>query len=379
MRTGAEGSSERSLQGGRRAPLRVNWILARDSLAGGVKSNRLLAEALAARGHVVHVAYSALDKPWPPVWKPLAWARRLRRPRARGHLAGARVPLIPVRRPLVTHEDVPPADFQIASWWQVREALQGWPTRAGRPVYLIRHHELHGGEAERVRATYGLPGLKIVIARWLQRVMREEYGDPEARLVPNGIDWSIFDSCERRPDLEAPTVGMLYGIQDWKGARVAFEALALAQRELPALRVLAFGRVPLRPEPVPPKQLEYHLRPSPAQVAALARRCECWLLPSRLEGFGMPGLEAAASHCPVVSTRCGGPEDYVEHGRSGYLVAVDDPREMADALLRVLRQAPEDWAAMSRASYGIARGFTWERSAERLEEALWAALETPAS
>ena len=66
----------------------------------------------------------------------------------------------------------------------------------------------------------------------------------------------------------------------------------------------------------------------------------------------MPGLEAAACRCPVVATRCGGPEDYVEDGVSGYLVDVGDAEAMADRIVRVLRLNDGAVRAMSEAMYG---------------------------
>jgi glycosyltransferase involved in cell wall biosynthesis len=214
-----------------------------------------------------------------------------------------------------------------------------------------------------------MPGLKLVIARWLKRVMAEEYGDPNAILVPNGVDWPQFDSSIRgRAD--TPTVGMLYGTQGWKGADTAFDALRLVKDRLPSLRAIAFGsHLPLQ-EHNPPPWLEYHLQPAQAEIPLLYQQTDCWIVPSTTEGFGMPGLEAAAGHCPIVSTRCGGPEDYVDDGKSGYLVPVGDSMAMADAVSRVLSLNDEQWQSMSSASYEMSKRFDWDRSARILSDAL---------
>jgi glycosyltransferase involved in cell wall biosynthesis len=42
-----------------------------------------------------------------------------------------------------------------------------------------------------------------------------------------------------------------------------------------------------------------------------------------------------ACGCPVVSTRCGGPEEFVIHDETGLLTDAE-PVEMADAILRLL-------------------------------------------
>ncbi len=91
----------------------------------------------------------------------------------------------------------------------------------------------------------------------------------------------------------------------------------------------------------------------------------------------MPGIEAMASHCPIVSTRCGGPEDFVREGVNGHLVDVGDDEAMADRIARVLHLDAGSWSKMSEASYSIAREFDWDQSAEILEAALYRWLDNP--
>jgi glycosyltransferase involved in cell wall biosynthesis len=171
---------------------------------------------------------------------------------------------------------------------------------------------------------------------------------------------------------------MLYGRQEWKGAETAFKALHRLKEKFPELRAVAFGAAPLLREHGPPSWLEFHLRPKQQEIPRLYKQTDCWIVPSTTEGFGMPGLEAAACHCPIVSTRCGGPEDYVQDGVSGFLVPVGDSEAMADAVCRVLELPDDRWRSMSRASYEISKCFDWDASAEILETALFNALKEQA-
>jgi glycosyltransferase involved in cell wall biosynthesis len=50
---------------------------------------------------------------------------------------------------------------------------------------------------------------------------------------------------------------------------------------------------------------------------------------------------------PVISTRCGGPEDYIRNGENGYLVLYNDPAAMAAAMLRLLND-PDQRREMGR-------------------------------
>lgn len=57
---------------------------------------------------------------------------------------------------------------------------------------------------------------------------------------------------------------------------------------------------------------------------------------SEKESFGLTAIEALAVETPVVSTRCGGPEEILEDGVTGLLVPVKDPHAMGEAIVRLL-------------------------------------------
>lgn len=353
--------------------LRINWVLPRPNLSGGVKSNRLIAEAMVRRGHAVTLAFPVGAPPWPAPWRVRSMLHRMRwRQRAAlpHHLEQSTARLLPVDRTEVTAADVPDADVSIGTFWTTMEWMADWPASKGKQAYFVRAYEVTAGEPDRVRATYRRPALKLVIARWLRRLMESEFGDASSVLVPNGVDWSQF-SFEPRGKQERPTVGLTYASIPPKGADTALAAIRLAQKAVPELRCLCFGAYEVQAQHLPlPEGFEMHVRPAQKEIPALYRRADCWLMPSVEEGFGMPGLEAAACGCPVIATRCGGPEDYVVDGETGYLVPVGDAEAMAARIVDVVTKNDADWREMSAASHAVAREFDWDRSAEKLERAL---------
>lgn len=84
------------------------------------------------------------------------------------------------------------------------------------------------------------------------------------------------------------------------------------------------------------------------ELVEFYNRLDVFLLPSQQEGLGIVGLEAMACACPVVSTACGGPEDYTDHGENGFLVSFE-PEEMAEHAARLLEDQ-ELRTTMSRRS-----------------------------
>ncbi|TXL70970.1 glycosyltransferase family 4 protein [Vineibacter terrae] len=68
------------------------------------------------------------------------------------------------------------------------------------------------------------------------------------------------------------------------------------------------------------------------------RSLDIFAIPSHQEGLSIVGTEAMASGCAVLSTRCGGPQDFVLDGETGLLSGFA-PREFADRLIALLSDA----------------------------------------
>lgn len=63
---------------------------------------------------------------------------------------------------------------------------------------------------------------------------------------------------------------------------------------------------------------------------------DIFVMPSLMEGFGLAILEAMAAGKAVVGTRIGGITEVVEDGKDGLLVPPGNPKELANALLKLL-------------------------------------------
>jgi glycosyltransferase involved in cell wall biosynthesis len=102
----------------------------------------------------------------------------------------------------------------------------------------------------------------------------------------------------------------------------------------------------------------------PRELARLMQAAALVVISSSYETFGRSGVEALACGVPVVATRCGGPEEYVEEG-NGLLVPADDPEALAEGMLAGLNREnfspPEAMSRRARDRFGyeaICRRFT---------------------
>lgn len=67
------------------------------------------------------------------------------------------------------------------------------------------------------------------------------------------------------------------------------------------------------------------------EIAKRMSESNYFVLASQLETFGVAYIEAMAMGLPVIATRCGGPEDFVNN-RNGILVPVDDVKALSNAM-----------------------------------------------
>src|SRR5258705_13296148 len=100
-------------------PLSINYIFPTPSLAGGIKSSRLIAEAMVRRGHDVRLIYPTQPPALPNFWRVRTFLRQWRRRREmRGHhLLESSARLMPVNAAMIGPKDVPDADGSMAPGW----------------------------------------------------------------------------------------------------------------------------------------------------------------------------------------------------------------------------------------------------------------------
>lgn len=117
----------------------------------------------------------------------------------------------------------------------------------------------------------------------------------------------------------------------------AYAALASRMREPPRLILAGHGDLPapaaaLLAACADQSRITIVRSPSTGELGSLFRHAACLAVPSHEEGFGMVVIEAMASGIPVVATRCGGPEEIIDDGRTGFLVPLDDTQALASRL-----------------------------------------------
>lgn len=361
--------------------MRITFVVAAADLSGGCKVLAIHARMLRERGHELRVVVPA---PWQPSVRerirnlvrgtPLP---RTTRANEGTHydIQGVPVDVLDKDRP-VTPRDVPEADVIVATWWETARWIRDFPRSRGAKAYFVQGWEryVEGQPGDEVDETFRYPFHKIVISRFLAEVARDVGGDEDVTLAPNGVDPAQFDA-PRRGKQRRPTVGLVHATSHWKGTDVARAAIERVRRAVPEVRVVAFGTEAEHGPHRLPSGTEFELRPAQHRIPEIYSSADVWISASRLEGFGLPALEAMACRTPLVSTRYGGPRDFVRDGENGWLVDVGDAEALADRTLAVLREGERSWQRMSDAAHQTARSHSWHASSLAFESGLRRALE----
>ena len=205
-------------------------------------------------------------------------------------------------------------------------------------------------------------------------------------VIPNGVDTERFAPAERMTvrnelglSVATPAAGILGQVVPWKRHDLFLEAAAAVSRRLPEARFLVvgdnrFGDWPglidgLRQQSqrlgIADRVLFLGWRDD---VVAILNAMDVLVMTSENEPFGRVVIEAMACGKPVVSFRCGGPAEIIEHEKTGLLVAPRDVSGLAGAMERLLAD-PARCAEMGKlAREHVCRKFSAELCAGRVQE-----------
>ena len=106
------------------------------------------------------------------------------------------------------------------------------------------------------------------------------------------------------------------------------------------------------------------------RTAEFYESADIFVLPSLLESFGIPAIEAMAAGVPVVAARTGGTVEIVVDGETGILVERDDPPRLAAAITELVDDAARRRAMGEAGRARAATLFSWSSVTEQLERTL---------
>jgi len=232
--------------------------------------------------------------------------------------------------------------------WSLRRVhyAQGAAARAWKAVKLV---PLNVIQLALIREFLPTQASVVFVSRWMKEAAERHTirRVPNAVLIPNPVDIDAF-TYRYDPANRAKGVSVRSFNSTKYGIDVAIRAFAFPG----AGELTIVGRGPLERQfrtllsrTGSRAKLDVRSVPHPDMPGLLAGY-GFFVAASRVEAQGVAMCEAMACGLPIVATRAGGIPEFVEDGREGFLVPVDDAPALAAAVERLLAD-PERQLAMS--------------------------------
>ncbi len=328
--------------------MKITYLLDRPALCGGVKVVFQHAELLRLMGHTVTIlGFGEIPK----------WIRTSCR--------------------YLNYEKVSPQlerqDLVIATYWttvSIAESLA-----AGPVAHFCQGYEgdlaWQWKSKNEIEAVYEKCLPTLVVTPHLSLMLKERF-NRQCSLAPPPID-QHFRPAIRFGPRRTPWI-LVSGIFEAKekGVITALQAIAKLKDKGVACRLLRISTWPLsKTESAILAPDRYLQSVSPQEVADATRTCDLALFPShRLEGFGLPCLEAMASKVPVVASRIPSTEFI---GQDELIMVSDDDVNGFAHHAQELLSNRHLWRRARRQGYKAAQKFHPRRVAGQVEESiLWA-------
>lgn len=206
------------------------------------------------------------------------------------------------------------------------------------------------------------PGEKVPIPQWMFARMNRELERADVILCPStfvrdtmltngiaaekcfvnpfGVNTEIFKPRTVVP--ARPKFVAIGTISVRKGYQYLFRAFELVKKQMPEAELVVVGDYKTDFRHEQPKwagAFTHHPSLSHTELAALMQNCTAFVFPSVEEGFARVIAEAMGAGLPILASYESGAPTLVDDGVEGIIVRARDPQHIADAMLRVAKDA----------------------------------------
>lgn len=192
-------------------------------------------------------------------------------------------------------------------------------------------------------------------------------------IIPNGVDTKAFAASG--PRVYGHTIVSVSRLVPKNGVIYLIRALPHVLRVVPDARLVLIGDGPLRSS-LELLAADLHVVGAVTFVGSVPHadlphaleQANVFVRPSLSEGLGTAFLEAMAAGLPIIGSRVGGIQDFLQHEKTGLVCVPNDPEDIARQIIRVF----QDEAFASRlADQGralVQQRYDWEHVAHMMAD-----------
>lgn len=213
------------------------------------------------------------------------------------------------------------------------------------PLVITEHSSVERGPYVKnsyvpfIRDSYKKAKKVITVGNGLKNEIQALSGRNDIEVIGNLVDLSKF-TIKKRIQNEKFIFFSLAFLEGEKGFDTLIKAFAKKFKDKEAMLYIGGDGSQrawleaLAQENGVKKQIIFLGALSRDDVAKWMNKCDCFVLPSRYETFGVVYIEALASGRPVIGALNGGAEDIINN-LNGYLVPIDDIDKLAEKMLEL--------------------------------------------
>jgi len=214
---------------------------------------------------------------------------------------------------------------------------------------------------------------KIIVHSRKHKNILSNRGVPPKKIavIPHG-DYSFFANYRKRVPTEKSSILFFGHIRKYKGLEYLIKAVPLISKEIPDLKVIIAGDGDFSKYS---KLIDDHSKfeiynrfISDEMVSELFQRAEILVLPYIEATQSGPLHIACAFKKPVVATTVGAIPEVVEDGKTGLLVPPKNPKALADAIIKLLKDDNLRKEMGENAYKKMKEELSWDKIAEKTIE-----------
>lgn len=165
----------------------------------------------------------------------------------------------------------------------------------------------------------------------------EKYTDKSIEVIPNIVDIDRFSIDISKRNKEFTFISISH-LKENKNIDLTIKALKEVLKEYNYVKLLVIGDGPekenlmnLAKELKISSNIEFIGAVNREDLNEYINRANAFVLPSEYETFGIAYIEALACGLPIITTKCGGPEDFFSE-EIGYMIFNEDKEELSKAM-----------------------------------------------
>ena len=229
-----------------------------------------------------------------------------------------------------------------------------------KKIVLVIHHSGYHDKSQ-VEPQMLKPQFKIVVSSKFTAQKCNELGIKDFVICSLGVDLQLFNP-DKKPELQVSKtrIGFFYYPNKRKSPELILKIIQAILAKYDDVELHIFGNG----FPLKDRRITEHVRLAEEDYARAISSLSLFVYVSKLEGFGLPPLEAMACGVPVLASRVGAVPEYLQDGVGGFILpsesSEDDWCEKIDSLL-INSQLMEELGLQARQR---AEKWSWERTSQ---------------